>query len=139
MDNKRQIERLFDEVLNRGKLEFLYELIPEDYVDHSPVPGQEPGATGVRKKIEAMRAAFPDLQFYLEDIIAQDRMVAARYHWQGTQSGEFMGMPASGRKVDVKGMDFYRLKDGKLVEHWDSIDQLGLLTQLGAIPGSGDG
>lgn len=115
MDNKEQIVRLFAEVLNQGKLEFLDELIPDDYVEHNPVPDQEPGALGVRNKVEAMRAAFPDLHFYLDDIITQNGMLAARYHWQGTQDGEFMGMPASGRKVDVKGTDFYRLKDGKLM------------------------
>lgn len=133
MGNKKQIERLFDEVLNQGKLEFLDELIPDSYVEHNPLPRQEPGALGVRQKVEALRAAFPDLRFILEDIIEEGDLVAARYHMQGTQKGEFMGIPASGHRVDVKGMDFYRLEDGRLMEHWDSVDQLSLMTQLGAM------
>jgi len=131
--NKQRIEMLFEQVLNRGKDELLDELISGDYVDHNPVPGPAPGAEGIRNKLTGLREAFPDIRFLLGDLVAENDLVAARYHWKATQTGSFMSLPPTGNKVVVRGMDFYRLIDGKLVEHWDSVDQLGLMQQLGSI------
>jgi steroid delta-isomerase-like uncharacterized protein len=131
--NKQRIRMLFEQVLNRGTAELLDDLISGDYLDHNPVPGQAPGAEGIRNKLKSLRAAFPDIRFFLEDLVAENDLVAARYYWKATQTGPFMGLPPTGNQVVVKGMDFYRLKDGKLVEHWDSVDQLGLMQQLGLI------
>jgi steroid delta-isomerase-like uncharacterized protein len=131
-DNKDKIRRLFDEVLNAGKLSLLDTLIGAAYVDHNPSPGQPAGAAGVKGKVEALRAAFPDLRYTLEDLVAEGELVAARYSWRGTHKGEaFLGIPPSGKSILVRGMDFYRLRDGRIVEHWDNIDELGMLTQLG--------
>jgi predicted ester cyclase len=84
--------------------------------------------------LTALRGAFPDLRFTLEDLVAEGDRVAARYYWEGTQEGEFMGYRPTGQAVRVGGMDFYRLRDGKIVEHWDRVDELGLLRQLGMMP-----
>ena len=63
---------------------------------------------------------------------AEGDLVAARYSWRGTHKGEaFLGIPPSGKAILVRGMDFFRLRDGKIVEHWDNVDELGMLTQLG--------
>jgi steroid delta-isomerase-like uncharacterized protein len=130
--NRDKIRRLFDEVLNAGKLSLLDTLIGAAYVDHNPSPGQPAGAAGVKGKVEALRAAFPDLRYTLEDLVAEGELVAARYSWRGTHKGEaFLGIPPSGKSILVRGMDFYRLRDGRIVEHWDNIDELGMLTQLG--------
>jgi steroid delta-isomerase-like uncharacterized protein len=130
--NKDAVRRLFDQVLNAGKLSLLDTLIGAAYVDHNPSPGQPPGAAGVKGKVEALRAAFPDLRYALEDVVAEGELVAARYSWRGTHKGEaFLGIPPSGKTIMVRGMDFYRLRDGKIVEHWDNVDELGMLSQLG--------
>jgi steroid delta-isomerase-like uncharacterized protein len=129
--NKELIRRLFDEVLNAGNFGLLDQLIGASYVEHNPVANQAGGAAGVRDKIRGMRAAFPDLRFILEELIGEDAIVAARYRWQGTHKGVFLGIAPTGRRVSVRGMDFYRLDDGRLVEHWDCVDEFGMLSQLG--------
>ena len=131
-DNKDCVRRLFDDVLNAGKLGLLDTLIGAAYVDHNPSPGQLPGAAGVKGKVETLRAAFPDLRFALEELVAEGDLVAARYSWRGSHKGEaFLGIPPSGKSILVRGMDFYRFRDGKIVEHWDNVDELGMLSQLG--------
>jgi steroid delta-isomerase-like uncharacterized protein len=130
-ENKALIRRLFDEVLNGGRLDLLDRLIGNDYVEHNPAPNQAAGAAGVRSKIETLRAAFPDLRFVLEELIGEGEVVAVRYRWQGTHGGNFLGIAPTGRKIAVRGMDFYRLADGRLVEHWDNVDEFGMLSQLG--------
>jgi steroid delta-isomerase-like uncharacterized protein len=131
-DNKERVKRLFDDVLNAGKVSLLDTLIGAAYVDHNPSAGQPPGAAGVKGKVESLRAAFPDLRYTLEDVVAEGDLVAARYSWRGTHKGEaFLGIPPSGKSILVRGMDFYRFRDGKIVEHWDNIDELGMLSQLG--------
>lgn len=129
--NKALVRRLFDEVLNRGRSASLDALLATDYKENNPAPGQAPGAAGVRKKIEALRLAFPDIRFTLEELVAEGAIVAARYQWQGTHAGVFLGIPATGRKIAVRGMDFYRFKDGRIAEHWDNVDEFGMLSQLG--------
>lgn len=131
MDNKAVIRRLFAEVLNGGKLDLLDRMIGADYVEHNPAPGQAAGAAGVRARIETLRAAFPDLRFVLEDLVGEGEIVAARYHWQGTHQGAFLGVAPTQRRLTVRGMDFYRLHGGLVVEHWDNVDEFGMLTQLG--------
>ena len=131
-DNKDCVRRLFEEVWNRGKVSLLDTLIGAAYVDHNPSPGQPAGTPGVKGKVESLRACFPDLRFTLEELVAEGDLVAARYSWRGTHKGEaFLGIPPSGKAILVRGMDFFRLRDGKIVEHWDNVDELGMLTQLG--------
>jgi steroid delta-isomerase-like uncharacterized protein len=131
MKNKNLVRRLFEEVLNGGRLELLDALIAPGYVENNPAPGQAAGAAGVKAKIEGLRAAFPDLRFVLEELVGEGAIVAARYHWEGTHEGPFLGIPPTGRRVLVRGMDFYRFADGWLVEHWDNVDEFGMLSQLG--------
>ena len=130
--NKECVRRLFDEVLNKGKLGLLDTLIGAAYVEHNPSPGQASGAAGVNNRIETLRAAFPDLRYSLEELVAEGDVVAARFSWRGSHKGEpFLGIPPSGKAILVRGMEFYRLRDGRIVEHWDNVDDLGMLTQLG--------
>ncbi len=131
MENKNLVRRLFDEVLNGGRLDLLDALIAPGYVENSPAPSQAAGAAGVKAKIEGLRRAFPDVRFVLEELVGEGPIVAARYHWKGTHEGPFLGIPPTGRRVSVRGMDFYRFADGWLVEHWDNVDEFGMLSQLG--------
>ena len=129
--NKALIRRLFDEVLNKGNFGLLDQLIGASYVEHNPIANQAAGAAGIRDKIQTMRKAFPDLRFVLDELIGEGEFVAARYHWQGTHKGTFLGIAPTGRRLSVRGMDFYRLEDGRLIEHWDTVDEFGMLSQLG--------
>src|ERR1700730_17143009 len=103
-DNKALIRSLFEEVLNGGKLDLLDRLIGADFVEHSPSPGQAAGAAGVRSTIQALKAAFPDLRFVLDELIGEGAIVAARYHWRGTHEGTFLGIAPTKRRVTVRGM-----------------------------------
>lgn len=129
--NKALIRRLFDEVLNAGNYGLLDQLIGASYVEHNPAASQAPGAAGVRDKIRGLRAAFPDVRFVLEELIGEEAIVAARYRWQGTHKGIFLGIAPTGRRLSVRGMDFYRLEGGRVIEHWDMVDEFGMLSQLG--------
>ena len=125
------IQRFFNEVLNDGNLSVLEKLIARDFTDHTAGPGQAAGRAGVRAKIEGLRRAFPDIRFVLEDAVAEGDTLAVRYYWTGTQTGPFLDIAPTGKPVRVRGMDFYRFRDGAVAEHWDILDQLGLLRQLG--------
>ena len=103
-------------------------------VDHNPAPGHEPTLADFKHKIAGFRAAFPDLEYDLQDIIGSGDSVATRWVVTGSQQQEFMGIPASGQTVRVEGMNFYRLKDGRVTDIWTQFDGVGMLQQLGAIP-----
>ena len=133
MDNKLIIQRLFNEVLNKGNLTILEEIIAEEYIDHNPSSNFTPGAEGIKLKVRSLRDAFPDIMFVLEDLIAEGMLVAARYHWRGTHKGPFANILPTDNLVEVTGMDLYRIENGKIIEHWHNIDELGLLHQLGVI------
>jgi steroid delta-isomerase-like uncharacterized protein len=99
------------------------------------VPGRpEPllGPAGYLTIIGMMRAGFPDIQWTLDKMIAEGDKVAARFTMRGTHQGAFFGVPPSGKKIEVKAMNFYRISDGKFVEEHGQPDLLGLLQQIGA-------
>lgn len=126
------IRRLFDEVLSGARdLDVLDELPAPDYLDHSPAPGVPSNRAGVRVKLEALRAAFPDVRFTLAATVAEGALTAVRWRWEGTHRGPFAGIPPTGRRVSVEGMDFYRTSEGRIAEHWDVVDEAGLMAQLG--------
>jgi steroid delta-isomerase-like uncharacterized protein len=129
--NKDVVRRLFEEVLNGGRLALLDQLVDASYIEHNPSPNQAPGAAGVRARLAPLRQAFPDLRFELEELIAEGSIVAARYRWQGTHKGTYLGIEPTGRRLSVRGMEFYRVEGGRLREHWDVVDEFGMLSQLG--------
>jgi predicted ester cyclase len=126
---------VFSEILNGGRQELLDDLIDPAYVEYNPVPGQLPGAEGIRKKLEAFMIAFPDLRFVREDCIAEGDLVAAWYYREGTQEGDFFGIPITGRKVSVAGMDFTG-SGTKNRGARDRVDMQGLMKQLGRCRGN---
>jgi steroid delta-isomerase-like uncharacterized protein len=124
--------RFIEEVLSGGRLEAFAELTAPDYADHSLPPGLTPEAS-----IAAFRAGFPDASFEVGDVVAGDHMASARWSVTGTHTGEFFGVPATGRPVRMQGISMYRVRDGRLAEAWVQYDQLGLLQQIGALPAPG--
>jgi steroid delta-isomerase-like uncharacterized protein len=122
---------------NAKDIDAAVELLAPQYVRHDPNMPDVVGPRAQRDYLEAMFRAFPDLTLRPERIIAQDDLVAAHLTAHGTNRGEFIGIPATEREATVQAVDIYRLTDGLIVEQWAIIDVLGLLQQLGAIPGPG--
>ena len=131
--NKSLVRRYYEEVLNAGDIGVLNEIAAPDYDEHSPFPGQPNGIEGLRARVGGIVAAFRPV-FTLHDIVAEGDTVVVYWTNTGTQRGEFMGIPPTGRTVTISGVDIHRLREGKLAEHWHVIEQLQMLQQLGVIP-----
>jgi steroid delta-isomerase-like uncharacterized protein len=111
------------------------DLAADDFVEHSEAPGLPPTKAGVLTLFHAYRAAFPDLHMKPVDVLASGDRTVARVTVSGTQTGDFMGMPATGRHAEVELIDIMRFDGAGLVcEHWGVVDMLSLLQQLGALP-----
>ena len=130
-ENKASADRFLEEVINQGNLSVIDELSGPGFVDHQAPPGVPPTIEGVKGFITMFRAAFPDLHYTLEDSIAEGDRVVQRTTAHGTMKGDFMGMPASGKSATWSEIHITRYENGKAVEHWAVVDQLGMLAQLG--------
>ena len=131
--NKTIVRRVFDEIVNKGNLGIADELLAADYVNHD-FPAPAPGAEGFKLVTTMFRSAFPDIVVTLEDEFAEGDKVVTRGVFVGTHTGDFMGIPATGRRVSIKYLDIWRLENGKAKENWVQMDMLGLMQQLGVIP-----
>jgi steroid delta-isomerase-like uncharacterized protein len=134
--NKAIVRRVFEEAVNQGNLALADELLASDYVNHD-MPAPAPGVEGYKQVIAMFRSAFPDMVVTLEDVIADGDRVSTRGHFEGTHRGDFMGIPATGKKVSVSYIDIWRLENGKGRENWVQMDLLGMMQQLGVVPGPG--
>jgi predicted ester cyclase len=133
-ENKRVIQRIYDnEAVHRG-LAYLDGLVASDVVNHNPFPGSGPGIEGVKQAVTAMLGLFPDARFTIEDMIGEGDKVAVRVTLRGTHQGPFMGRPPTGAKVASTETIVFRLAAGKVVETWASRDDLGMMQQLGVAP-----
>ncbi len=137
-ENKAILRRGYEEIHNKGNLAAVDELIATNFVDHDPLnAGLPPGPQGVKEGFAMLRAAFPDLHVTVEDMIAEGDKVVARLTMRGTHKGELMGIPATGKQIAVAVIDIIRFAGGKGVEHWNVIDNLGMMQQLGVVPPPG--
>jgi steroid delta-isomerase-like uncharacterized protein len=132
-DNKAVVRRFYEEVLNQRRPDVLDEIAVEDYVEHDPFPGQGNGRADLTARVGILLGAFSPLQFTIEDLIAEGDKVVARWTNAGTDSGGFMGMPATGNQFGIAGIDIYVLRDGRLAEHWHVVDMLTQMQQLGLV------
>jgi predicted ester cyclase len=136
--NKASARRFIDEVVNRGNVAVIDELAGPNYVDHTAPPGVPPTADGQKTFVAMLRAAFPDLHSTIEDTVAEGDRLVQRNTTHGTMKGDFMGMPASGKEATWSEIHIVRFDaDGKAVEHWGVVDQLGMLAQLGFAQAAG--
>ena len=134
MDHAAAMKRLY-ELINAGDIDGFGELLAEDFVEHEEMPGLEPSKEGVKQLFHMYRAAFPDLRMEPQDVLVSGNKAVARVRATGTHQGEFLGMPATGKSVDVQLIDITRFGDDGLArEHWGVFDALALMQQLGAIP-----
>ena len=132
-ENKRRIERLYRDCVNPGRLDLLEEFIDDDFVGSRG----EKGPKEYKQTIAGVRNAFPDAEFTIEDMIAEDDRVVARWRMKGTQLGPFAGFPASGKPVSQTAIVIYQFRGEKIVRAWLQPDSLGLMQQIGAIPPHG--
>jgi steroid delta-isomerase-like uncharacterized protein len=128
-----ELARAVVAAINAGDAEALDAWVAEDFVGHAPVPlpGAGKGLAGVKENLAALRAAFPDAELTVEDIVAEDDTVVVRGVFRGTHEGEFIGVPATGAALEIPGVCVARVVDGKAVEYWSHFNQLVALEQAG--------
>ncbi len=137
-ENKASARRFMEEVINKKNLDVADELIADDFIEHNPAPGFPDDKKGALEWFGMMFRAFPDMKVTVHDILAEGDRVAIHSTNSGTQKGEFMGVPATGKKVTVESLDIIRNDDqGRALEHWGVIDTAAMMMQLGVIPPPG--
>ena len=132
-DIKRTAERIPLEVLNTGNFALLDELLAPTFVDHTPFGGVEPTREGLKASAKALRTAFPDIKYLVEDSILDGDKIVHRLTATGTMTGEFMGVPPTGKRATWTEIHIGRGQDGRMTEHWGVADGLGMLMQLGIV------
>jgi len=131
--NKVLVRRFIDEVFVKGNPDSADKLVTPDFTPHSwgkMPPGVEP----LKQAIRHVHAGLADVSFKIEDIIAEEDKVAVRVTARAKHTGDFMGLPASGKQYTISETHIFHVRDGKVAEHWRDADMLGLMRQLGALP-----
>jgi steroid delta-isomerase-like uncharacterized protein len=135
MDKRTVIRRYFDELFNAGNVELVDELLHPDYVNHSTGhPDQPRTREAVKGVILALRRAFPDLHYAIEDMVIGDDAVAVRTTMSGTHLGDFFGLPPTGKPIRVTQFTIERFADDRIVAHHRLTDELTFFRQLGVVP-----
>ena len=135
MENKDIVRRFIEESFDEGRDDLINELVAEEFVGYeSANPEPIRGPEGFKRTVATYKTAFPDIEFTIHNLVAEDDWVTARWTASGTHEGEVMGIEPTGRRVENVGMEFDRIRDGKVVEGYVVWDTLGMLQQLGAIP-----
>jgi steroid delta-isomerase-like uncharacterized protein len=130
-DNKALVRRFIDEIFVRGDVDAVDELVTEDFVPHT-WPSTGDGRADLKAAIVRVSKGLADARFTIEDVVAEDDRVAVRLTATATQVGEFMGMPASGKSYTIGEIHIFRIRDGKVSEHWHQFDVSSMMRQLGA-------
>ena len=134
MDHAATMRRMYD-LLNAGDIDGFGDHLADDFIEHEETPGLAPTREGVKAFFRMYIGAFPDMRMEAEDVLMSGDKVVARSRATGTHQGEFMGMPATGKRIDVQLIDILRFgDDGRAHEHWGVFDALAMMQQLGAIP-----
>lgn len=133
-EGKRVVRRVVEEMWNRGEESAIEELIHEDLVEHGALGDEAGGRDDARRTVGGFRAAFPDLSLEIADLVGDGEHVVLRWLGTGTHTGPFMGAPPTGNRVEIEGIDIYRVVDGRVVEHWGYPDVPALMGQLGGPP-----
>jgi steroid delta-isomerase-like uncharacterized protein len=134
--NKAIVRRWVEGGWNGGNLDLVDEFYADDYILHDPAMPVH-GREGFKQYVTMYRSVFPDLRFALEDVIAEGDTVAWRITARGTHQGALMGIPPTNKPVAISAIIISRFVDSKWTEDWISIDMLGMLQQIGAIPAPG--
>ena len=119
-DAKAVYTRFVEEVINGGNVDIVEEIFAPDYVDHTAPPGAPPRLDAVRMIPTIFRGGFPDVHFTIENLVGEGDIVASHVTGHGTHTGQFLAFPASGNEATWRSLGFFRVRDGKIVEHWGS-------------------
>jgi predicted ester cyclase len=132
--NKALVRRLVEEIQSGHNLGLVNELFDTGFVDHSVPPGLPPDREGVKMQFAMFFRAFPDLRVVIHEQVAEGDRVVTRKTFHGTHQGDLMGIPPSGRPVAFDVIDILRVSNGRITDHWNLVDQLALMRQIGAFP-----
>jgi steroid delta-isomerase-like uncharacterized protein len=133
-ENKAIVRRFAEEVLQKHDLSVIDKIISEDYVFHGPGGQEIKGPEGFRQLATISLAGFPDGSYIIDDMVAEGDTVAVRYTRTGTHTGEYHGIPPTGKQISVPVALFYRLAGSKIIEALGYSDSLVLFQQLGVSP-----
>jgi steroid delta-isomerase-like uncharacterized protein len=137
MSNKH-LPRVFAQALNEKRMELFDDFIHPEYNNHNP--RVQPGLAGVKAFFRHYLDAFPDTEVVIQDVIEENDRISARFTYDGTFRKPFMGYRPNSAPVQLRSIDIWRVKDGKFVEHWDELNLLEVLQQIGAATvGKSDG
>lgn len=133
--NKKVASQFIEEVINRGNLSVVDDLVAPDFLEHEELPpGMPAGREAFNQMPAILHGAFPDFKATINDLIAEGDKVVVRMTWSGTQHGEWMGMPPSGKAMSINVIDIFRMAGGRIAEHWGLTDSMAMMQQLGAVP-----
>jgi len=134
MSHSETMRTAYDRI-NAGDIDGFGDMIADDFAEHEDMGDAAAGKAGVLDFFRSLRSAFPDLRMEVEDVIAEGDKAVARFRATGTHQGEFMGIPPTGRSVDIAGIDIMRFDGAGLVcEHWGVTDTMAMMQQLGVVP-----
>ena len=132
--NKAVVRRFIEEVQNDKNWDAFDELNADDFINLSAPPGVPSDREGGKMFLGAFLNAFPDCHVTVDDMIAEGDRVVTKKTFTGTHTAELNGIPPTGKRVSIQYVDILRLRDGKIVEHWLSMDQMNFMQQLGVLP-----
>lgn len=131
---KAAIRLIFDQAYNNGSLDAFDEIYSADSVRHRPPLPDIIGLEAYKESIARLRATYPDLHLTIQEILVDGDSNAVRWTMHGTHTGIGGPFPPTGREVEFTGITISHMVDGKTIENWANIDNLGVLQQLGVIP-----
>jgi steroid delta-isomerase-like uncharacterized protein len=134
--NMQVVRRFFDVGPSKGDLQAADALLVPEFSLHTPLPTRGPGIEAMNNVITTCRAAFHDLHLTIDDMMADGDRVACRFTARGVHNGEFMGLPPTGKRIEMTGIEIFRLRDGRIAELWGEANLMGLMRELGILPGS---
>ena len=129
-----QARAFYVQAINKKNLAIIEALLAPDFIDHEDLGTVEPNRDGVKMFLGMLISAFPDLKVTVDDMISDGDKVVLRSTWMGTHEGEFMGIPATGKKVTYSGIDILKFTGDLVSEHWGLSDSMKMMAQLGLLP-----
>ena len=134
--NKQIVDAFIQELFTKGDLDAVDRYLDPGFVNHDPpFPGAPDGPEGMRQAAAMFRQALPDWHSAVDQLVAEGDIVVERFTAAGTHRGELMGVAPTGRTITLAGINIFRIAGGRIVERWGRLDELGLLRQLGLVPG----